>query len=65
MITLYAIQYSYIFHVLELKIASRMGVLKGKPLYLDAQATTPLVSILYSIINMKYIFLLLISLYDV
>ncbi|KAL5232842.1 hypothetical protein ACI65C_000252 [Semiaphis heraclei] len=26
----------------ETKVASRMGFLKGKPLYLDAQATTPL-----------------------
>lgn len=31
---------------LEIKTSSRMGFLKGKPLYLDAQATTPLVSTL-------------------
>jgi hypothetical protein len=33
------------FTFLESKFVSKMGFLKGKPLYLDAQATTPLVSI--------------------
>lgn len=32
-----------------------MGFLRGKPLYLDAQATTPLVSII-DIIDFKIIF---------
>lgn len=36
-----------LFLFLETKIASRMGFLKGKPLYLDAQATTPLVIVIY------------------
>lgn len=39
-----------IFFFLEINVASRMGFLKGKPLYLDTQSTTPLVSIISIII---------------